>query len=427
MNQRFALVNGGIVTPEGIVYDEVVIVAGDRIDEVVFAHDFDPGTVDVTLDCSDAFICPGFIDLHNQGGGGFSVTDGTVESVDGMARMHAAYGTTGLLLTPPIMEDSWRELLPLLAGTVGRKTGGSAILGIHAEGPFLNPERAGCMPLSGIHTPDSRLLEEILTLGGGTIREMTIAPELPGALELILILARQGVIPSLGHSNATLQEVLRAIDFGATHVTHFFNAMSPLTHREPGLAGAALYSPDLTVEVIADGFHIHPWVLGLTIQNKGTARTCLITDAMSPAGLPDGIYDTFGQRVRLDRRRLSLADHPEVLAGSALTMDRAVANMINMVGVSLSDAVAMASTTPAAVLGLEDRKGRLETGYDADITILDRRYEAEATVVGGEIVYLRDESRRKNQAAQRGSRKPEAGKRKRRTKPASREDGDTNL
>lgn len=397
MNQRLVLANGGIVSPEGISYDEVVVISGDKISEIAFSRQFEPEPSDVVLDCSDSFICPGFIDLHNQGGGGFSVTDGVVESISGMARMHAAHGTTGLLLTPPILENSWRVLLPLLVGTVGMETGGASILGIHAEGPFLNPDRAGCMPMAGIHEPDPALLEEILEVGGGTIREMTIAPELPGALDLILTLARRGVVPSLGHSNATLGDVLRAIDHGAAHVTHFFNAMSPLTHREPGLAGAALYSHDLSVEVIADGFHIHPWVLGLTVQNKGTARACLVTDAMSPAGLDDGVYEAFGLKVRLERGRLSLADRPEVLAGSALTLDRAVANMINMVGLSLSDAVTMASTTPASVLGLEDRKGRIEMGYDADITILDRMYVAEATVVHGEIVHLRDESRLKKQ------------------------------
>jgi N-acetylglucosamine-6-phosphate deacetylase len=387
MAGRLILHTGSVVSGEEVLSGFTVTIHNGRIEEVFPSRQHTPEEGDTVLDCSERFVCPGFIDLHNQGGGGYSVTDGAEESVFGMARAHAEHGTTGLLLTPPVMEGEWRYLLPVLAATVGKRTGGAAILGIHAEGPFLNPRKAGCMPRAGILDPGPKLLDEILELAGGKIVEMTIAPELPGALDLILTLARNGVVPSLGHSDATLDDVLRAIDHGASHTTHFFNAMSPLHHREPGLVGAALYSADLSVELVADGNHVHPWVMGLTIQNKTVMLSCLVTDAMSPTGLPDGEYESLGMKVRSDRGRLSLADHPETLAGSVLTMDRAVANMINMVGLSISDAVTMASTTPAAVLGLENRKGRIESGYDADITVLDRRYGTAATVVGGEIVF----------------------------------------
>ncbi len=395
MAERLVLLNGDVVIGEDIFSRSTVTVRAGKIEDVLPANRFAPEAGDTVLDCEEFFVCPGFIDLHNQGGGGFSVTDGSPESIRGMARMHAEHGTAGLLLTPPVLEDGWRYLLPMLAAEVGKPTGGAAILGLHAEGPFLNPERAGCMPRAGILPADPKLLDEILDAAAGTIREMTIAPELPGALDLILTLTRNGVVASLGHSNAALRDVLRAIDHGASHVTHFFNAMSPLNHREPGLAGAALFSTDLSVEIIADGHHIHPWIMGLVLQNKTVGLTCLITDAMSPAGLPDGEYDAMGLRVRLGHGRLSLADQPSTLAGSALTMDRAVANMITMVGVTVADAVTMASTTPAAVLGLENRKGRIEPGYDADFTILDSRFSAEATVVGGEVVYVRQDSRLK--------------------------------
>lgn len=387
MSNRLVLNAGDIVQPEGIFRGGTVIIEGGTISDVIHSSEYHQQETDTIIPCNGLFVCPGFIDLHNQGGDGFSVVDGTVESIEGMARAHAAHGTTGLLATPPVEESVFRELLPLLAKTVGSHTGGAAILGIHAEGPFINPERAGCMPLSGIHEPDAGFLDEILECAGGALTEMTIAPELPGALELIQTLVRNDVLVSLGHSNATLVNVLRAIDTGSSHVTHFFNAMSPIHHREPGLAGAALYSNDLTVEVIADGFHVHPWMLGLTIQNKGVMRTCLATDCMHVMGLDDGEYDSLGLRVKLDRGRLSLADDPGTLAGSVLTMDRAVANMITMVGVSISDAVAMASTTPAAVLGLDNRKGMIETGYDADIAVLDKHYAAVLTIVGGHIVH----------------------------------------
>jgi N-acetylglucosamine-6-phosphate deacetylase len=389
MSGRLILYNGNIVSGEEILHNGAVVIRGGEIAEVLPSRGLIRKKGDRVVDCSGAFICPGFIDLHNQGGGGFSVMDGTAESIKGLARVHARHGTTGLLLTPLIETDGFRELLPWLAGLVGQETGGAAILGIHAEGPFINPEKKGAMPPGAIHQPDLAVFEEILSLGDGRIKEMTIAPELPGALDLILRLARQGVIVSLGHSNAGLADVLRAIDCGASHVTHMYNAMSPIHHREPGLAGAALYSSDLTVELIADGFHIHPWILGLTLQNKGPARACLITDASPVMGLADGGYEAMGNRVVLDSGKVTLADNPGTLAGSVLSMDRAVANMINMVGVTVSDAVTMASAAPAAILGIENRKGWIEPGYDADIAILDRTYRTQITVVGGKVVYER--------------------------------------
>lgn len=394
MSRRLVLQNGDVVSGEEIMHGGTVVIRDGKIEAVVSARDHVPEAGDTVIDCADCFVCPGFIDLHNQGGGGFSVTDGREENLRGLARMHAEHGTTGLLLTPPVVAGEWQYLLPVLAAACGRKTGGAAFLGVHAEGPFLNPSRIGGLPPSGIHPPDRALLDEILELTGGRLVEMTIAPELPGALDLILTLARNGVVVSLGHSDATLMDALRAVDHGASHVTHFFNAMRPIHHREPGLAGAALFSPDLSVEIIPDGFHVHPWMMGLVLQNKTVFRTCLVTDAMAMAGLPDGEYESLGMHVRLDRGRLSLDGQPETLAGSVLTMDRAVANMVNMVGVGIADAAAMASSSPAAVLGLEDRKGRLEPGYDADVTVLDRVYGAAATVVGGEVVFLRDSARR---------------------------------
>ena len=387
MGERIVLTGGDVVLGEGVMHDGVVVIEGETIESIYHISEFTPLASDNVINCRERFICPGFIDLHNQGGGGYTVMDGSEEHIFGMCRVHAAHGTTGLLLTPLIEKDTCRSLLPELAGKTGKDTGGAAVLGIHAEGPFVNPERKGCMPLNAIREPDPAALDEILELGCGNIVEMTIAPEMPGAHDLILKLAREGVVVSLGHSNAELTDVLKAIDYGASHVTHFFNAMSPLRHREPGLAGTALYSTELTVEVIADGFHIHPWILGLIVQNKSVNLTCLVTDSMSVMGFEDGVHESLGQKVKLDNRRLSLAENPEVLAGSVLSLDRAVANMVNMVGFQIADAVAMASTTPAAVLGLQNRKGRLEAGFDADIAVLDRRYTNQLTIVNGCIVY----------------------------------------
>ena len=387
MSERIVLSGGDVVLDEGVMRDWVVVIQDNAIEGIYHSGEFAPLQTDRVIDCSEHFVCPGFIDIHNQGGGGFSVMDGSVEHTFGMCKAHAAHGTTGLLLTPLIERDTYRTLLPKLAGHAGKDTGGASILGIHAEGPFVNPEKKGCMPITAICVPDLNVFDEILTLGDGKIVEMTIAPEVSGALDIILRLTRENIVASLGHTDATLTDVLRAIDHGASHVTHFCNAMSPLNHREPGLVGAALYSNDLSVEVIADGFHIHPWMLGLIVHNKSTALTCLITDAMLVMGLEDGVHESLGQIVKLENGRLSLKNDPSILAGSALSMDRAVGNMINMVGFTLADAVAMASTTPAAVLGLDTSKGRLERGFDADIAVLDRRYTNRLTIVGGAVVY----------------------------------------
>jgi N-acetylglucosamine-6-phosphate deacetylase len=387
MTGRLILNDGDVVTGEEVLHNSSVVIQGEKIDEICPSRELKQKKGDRVVNCTGSFICPGFIDIHNQGGGGFSVMDGGEDSIKGMARIHASHGTTGLLLTPLIEINGYRKLLPKLSGMVGETTGGAAILGIHAEGPFINPQKKGAMPSEAIHHPDVALLDDILSLGDGKIMEMTIAPELPGALDIILKLARHGVIPSLGHSTATLSDVLRAIDHGASHVTHMFNAMNPLHHREPGLAGAALYSSDLTVELIADGWHIHPWILGLTLQNKGPNRACLITDASPVMGLSDGSYEALGNHVVLENGRVTLSGNPSILAGSALSMDRAVANMVNMVGVSLSEAVTMASATPAAILGLENRKGWIAPEYDADIVVLDRAYQTVRTIVSGKVVY----------------------------------------
>ena len=207
-NKRLVLTNGTVVFPDGVMQGGVVVVENSSISVLAHKDDFKPLESDHVIDCGESYICPGFIDLHNQGGNGFSVMDGSEESIFGMCRAHAAHGTTGLLLTPVIEEGGFRSLLPKLAGFEGIDTGGAAVLGIHAEGPFTNPEKSGFMPKSGISNPDTALLDDILEHGGGKIVEMTIAPELPGTLDIINKLARAEIVVSLGHSNATLNEVL---------------------------------------------------------------------------------------------------------------------------------------------------------------------------------------------------------------------------
>jgi len=216
---------------------------------------------------------------------------------------------------------------------------------------------------------------------------VTIAPEMPGAIDFIKYLDKQKIIVSVGHSNATYAQVQAGIQAGLSHVTHTFNAMRGLHHREPGVVGAALTSPELTVEVIADGIHIHPIVLKILTKIKEGEKIVLMTDAMRAAGLKEGTYDLGGQEVIVTKGQARLKDG--TLAGSVLTMDKAVKNMASKVGVPLPKAIQMASFNPARSIGIDDKKGSLEPGKDADIVILNKNLETELTIVAGKIVYRR--------------------------------------
>ncbi|MBA7672952.1 N-acetylglucosamine-6-phosphate deacetylase [subsurface metagenome] len=218
---------------------------------------------------------------------------------------------------------------------------------------------------------------------------VTIAPEMPGAIDLIDYLHKQGIIVSVGHSNATYVQAQAGIQAGLSHVTHTFNAMRGLHHREPGVVGTALSSPKLTVEIIADGIHLHPVVIKILLQAKGSEKVVLITDAIRATGMSEGIYDLGGQEVTVAKGQARLKDG--TLAGSVLTMDKAVRNLVTKVGVSLMEAVQMATFNPAKRLGVEDRKGSLESGKDADIVILNKKLEVELTMIAGKVVYKREQ------------------------------------
>jgi N-acetylglucosamine-6-phosphate deacetylase len=267
-------------------------------------------------------------------------------------------------------------------------TAGAEILGIHMEGPYINPEKKGAQKEDDIKKISIEGFLEFNQASGNLIRLVTIAPEIPGAIDLIKYLYKQGIIASVGHSNATYVQTQAGIQAGLSHVTHTFNAMRGLHHREPGVVGAALTSPELTVEVIADGIHIHPIVLKILTKIKEGEEIVLITDAMRAAGLKDGTYDLGGQEVIVAKGQARLKDG--TLAGSVLTMDKAVKNMVNKVGIQLPKAIQMASFNPAKSIGIDDKKGSLEPDKDADIVILNKNLETELTIVAGKIVYRRE-------------------------------------
>jgi N-acetylglucosamine-6-phosphate deacetylase len=329
-----------------------------------------------------ACIAPGFIDLHVHGGGGAQIGPDPHE-IAKMAVFHARHGTTGLLATTlPAAEDTLVDTVRSVAAVARRPHADAArVLGCHLEGPFVSPSRPGALDVRHLRPPDDAELSRLLDAGGGSVQMIVIAPELPGALELIAAAAGEGVVVAVGHTDATYEEALAGVDRGARAATHLFNGMPALHHREPGPAGAVLATPRVTAELIADGVHLHPAMLRVVHAAKGPARVALITDAIQAAGLPDGDYALGEQPIVV---RDGVARNPAgSLAGSTLTMDRAVQVCVREAGIPLIDALWMASATPASLLGIGKVTGRIAPGADADLVVLDENLAAIGTMVGG--------------------------------------------
>ena len=327
-----------------------------------------------------ALLTPGFIDLHVHGGGGAAFTGGDEDACLAAAAFHAGHGTTGLLGTTIAAAPGALRGAVAAIGAAARRE--PIVLGCHLEGPFVSRKRPGAMDPDAMRAPDAVEADSLLAAGAGAVRMLSLAPELPGAVELTRSLTRRGVVVALGHSDATLAQAQAAIAAGARHAIHAFNAMRPLHHREPGILGAVLDAPEVTCELIADGFHVDPVAMRLVLAAKGRERVALVTDAMEAAGMPDGGYRLGERPVEVRGGRATLPEGGS-LAGSTLTMDRAVANCVRLVRAPLATAVGLATTVPARVLGLADRKGLIEPGYDADLAILDAALAVTGTLVGG--------------------------------------------
>jgi N-acetylglucosamine-6-phosphate deacetylase len=317
---------------------------------------------------------PGFVDLQVNG---FAGVDLLGADADGYRRAGEALLETGVTAYLPTFISAPEEELLAALGSVPAEPGGARILGIHLEGPFLAPTRLGIHPPAARRDPDPALLERLL--GAGPVRLMTLAPELPGADELIDLLLLRGIAVSCGHTDATAEEAAKAFDRGARSVTHLFNAMRPFRHRDPGLAGAALARDDVIVQIILDGVHLAEETARVVWQSAA-GRTALVTDAVAGAGMGDGVYLLGGAEIEV---RGGAARGPgDVLAGSTLTMIEAVRNLHEL-GIPFSEAVAAATTVPAHVLG-SSGLGRLDVDLPADLVVLDDNLEIERVCVGGQ-------------------------------------------
>ncbi|AEE95438.1 N-acetylglucosamine-6-phosphate deacetylase [Mahella australiensis] len=379
---RTILKGGRIFTGRAFVEGGAVLIDGGRIKAVYDRSDqceTRPG--DDVRDIDGMIAAPGFVDIHIHGAMGCDAMDGTYDAIDTIARAIASRGTTSFLVTTMTasIDDTYNAIVA--AGrAMKRGTSGAQVLGVHMEGPFINADHKGAQMESLILPPSMDAYRSMTGEYGHIVKRVTLAPEVEGALEISRYLHKNGILVSAGHTGASYDEMRRAYDAGVTHTTHLFNGMNPIHHREPGAPGAALTQDGWTVEVIADTVHLHPAILKMAWLCKGADRCALVTDAIEATLVGDGVYELGGQKVIVKggQARLEAGN----LAGSTLTLDKAVKNIVEAAGIPLADALKMASLTPAGLIGADGRKGCIEQGYDADIVLLD---EADLSVNGAMI------------------------------------------
>jgi N-acetylglucosamine-6-phosphate deacetylase len=376
------LADGRVVTPERVLSPGWITVTGGRIEAIGEGRPGHEGSVDL----HGQWVLPGFVDMHVHGGGGASFTEGSADDARRAAEFHRAHGSTSLvasLVTAPLAELETRAAM--LAGLARE----GVLAGLHLEGPFLSAARCGAQDPRHMLPPDTAAFARLRAAAAGHLKVITIAPELPGAAELIKAATQAGVTVAVGHTDATAEVSAVAVDLGATHATHLFNGMRPLHHREPGAVGALLDREEVTCEVIADGVHLHDITIRLIARAAGPGRLVLVTDAMAAAGMPDGSYRLGSKEVTVTGgvARLTAGTGQEpgsgAIAGSTATMAGVVRHAI-AAGLPVTAVAAAASTTPARVLGIAERTGALRPGLAADLVVCDEDFRLRAVMRGGD-------------------------------------------
>jgi N-acetylglucosamine-6-phosphate deacetylase len=383
---------GQVLTPFDSFSPGVVVVEGERIAGVGPVGEVRVPARARAIQAEDKVVAPGFIDSHIHGWGGTEFGEST-EGTIAMCRLIVSAGTTGVLPTlgaEPEFEDIL-EHIRAVRRAIEQGTGGAQILGIHMEGPYFSTESIarGSQEVPHLRKPSVDELKRMVEESGGSIRKMSIAPELPGALEVIREMARWNIVPSAGHSTATYEQALEAVELGLRCATHAFNGMIPFHHRRPGLLGAVLTEDRINAEMIGDGEHISAVAMRILLRCKGVDRVHLVTDNTVWAGMPDGTYeDHLGRRIVKERTKAHIVGG--TLAGSVAPMNYDVGNVARSTGAALADAVRMATWNPAQLIGVTDRKGSLEPGKDADLVIMDAEANIYLTMVRGREVYRND-------------------------------------
>ncbi|MDX3577261.1 N-acetylglucosamine-6-phosphate deacetylase [Streptomyces sp. FL07-04A] len=390
-----ALTGARVVLPTGTVMGGRVTVTGTKItaaprhgtgqDAEGASAAFDASDVTDVLDVSGHWLVPGFVDLHNHGGGGASFS-GSAEDVLKAVRTHRSHGTTTLVAST-VTDDM--DVLVRQAGLLSELAEQGDLAGIHFEGPFISPCRKGAHSEALLRDPDPAEVRKLVDAARGHARMVTLATELPGGLDSVRLLAEHGVIAAVGHTDATYEQTVQAIEAGATVATHLFNAMPPLGHRAPGPIAALLQDERVTVELINDGTHLHPAALELAFRHAGPGRVAFITDAMDAAGIGDGRYLLGPLAVEVSEGVARLVEGGSI-AGSTLTLDRAFQRAVTIDRLPVEDVVAALSANPARLLGLADRVGSLEPGKDADLVLLDDAFEVRGVMRKGVWVVAPD-------------------------------------
>lgn len=378
--------NARLVTPRLPGQMGWLLVKGDKIRSIGYGEtpEFSGDASLRRLDAQGKFLLPGFIDLHVHGAMGNELMDASPAGLEAMARFYASHGVTGFLATTWTSDrESITKALELVEEMQGPVQNGATILGVHLEGPYLHPARCGAQEVTHIRRAGRK--EALAFLETGVIRLLALAPEFEENLWLIEECVKRGITVSAAHTTANYEQMQNAVAHGVSQVTHTFNAMQGLGHREPGTVGAALAFPQLACELIADNYHVHPAVQKILVDVKSAFGVILITDAVRPAGLPAGDYMLDDRPVNNRTGAVRLADG--TLAGSILTMERALQNICASTGRSITEMWPASSLNAARAIGLSARKGSLENGKDADLVLLDDEFKVYLTVAQGEIVF----------------------------------------
>lgn len=383
---RILITNAHIYSPMGEWPSGWLLSEGRRISAMGPGQPpFEPGSVSRSIDACGQAVLPGFIDLHVHGALGHEAMDASPDGLQEMAGFYARHGVTGFLATTWTASRAETQAVLDMVRSLPDLLGNSArVLGVHLEGPYLNPARCGAQDIAFIRPADRD--EAIQFLETGVVRLVALAPEIPENAWLIGECVRRGIRVSAGHTSATFSQMQAAVKLGVRQVTHCFNAMPGLAHREPGVVGAALTLAEIQCELIADNVHVYPAVQKILVQMKGPQGVILITDAVRGAGLPPGSEYLLGDRKVIVRDGATYLPDG-TLTGSILTINRALRNVMAASGLPLAEAWPMSSLNAARAVGVSAAKGSLEVGKDADIVILDQDFEASLTMVEGQIVW----------------------------------------
>ncbi|MEM4488910.1 MAG: N-acetylglucosamine-6-phosphate deacetylase [Desulfurococcaceae archaeon] len=396
MKQALLLRNARIYTPYEYIYPGYIIIDKGVIKEIgrePYPHKLE----DVEeLDLNGMICGPGFIDTHIHGILGYDTMDGSKKSFIEMSKSLVRYGVTSFI---PSTVSAPHEKLVKVSRVLYESISewnpkvGARILGLHVEGPYINPVKAGAHNRQYIREPSIEEFNQYYEASGGFIKELTLAPELKNSLELIKHAVSKGVIVQVGHTNATYDETINAIISGASKATHIYNGMREIHHREPGVVVALLRSPSIYVEIIVDFIHVSPQMVEFTIDYVGVNRIVAVSDAISATGLPDGIYSLGELKIEV-KRGISRLVETGSLAGSTLTMDRAFRNLVSL-GYSIDEVFKMTSTNPARSINADilEKIGLLKPNYKADIVVLDQNLEVAMTIVEGNVVYQKQNTR----------------------------------